>query len=157
MAAPVPVAAIDLTMSDDDSIHRRGPDSCGNPHHAQILRSLRRQLHNCQQALEQATANHAQEIRAKEDIIAERQGRIVDLVARNTGQADEMRRLQAGIDALRDRLNGRGKRQKRVGCFHFVFLGLNTLTKHRHGPRNYRPSSTEVDNSPTTQYSPSRM
>lgn len=111
MAAAMP--AIDLTEDDDDVLSKAHPTSCANPNHAVIVSSMRQQL------LEQQRAKEVlqQRINSKDADIANRQARIADLQARDVGRLAEIRRLQARIDTLEDRLNSRGKRQQRVSYF----------------------------------------
>lgn len=101
---------IDLTEDDNDSAGERHSNSCGNPHHASTLSSMRKKLHDQQREI----AVFKQQIAARDAASAERQARIADLQARDAGRLAEIARLQAKVDMLQDRLSGRGKRQKRV-------------------------------------------
>jgi len=137
---------IDLTEPENESVHGEGSDICENPNHAHTLTSMRKQLHNKEKAIQQAKADYQQELNAKNATIAERQTRIVNLAERDAGRVAEIARLQEELDALKDRLANRGKRQKRVSylSLHDEFRTSSRIclkhspyaNKDRHGPRN---------------------
>ncbi|OIW24493.1 hypothetical protein CONLIGDRAFT_673664 [Coniochaeta ligniaria NRRL 30616] len=105
-----PLDPIDLTQDDSDSDSDALGIACGNPHHAIILNAMRKQLHDNQEEI----AELEQRIGTRDATIADRQARIADLQTRDAGRVAEITRLEGQVTALRDRLGGRGKRQKRT-------------------------------------------
>lgn len=104
--------AIDLTRTDGESEGEKFSVPCGDPHHAILLKAMRKQLHDKQQEI----AELENRIDTRDATIADRQARIADLQARDVTRVAEIRRLEAQVTALRDRLDRREKRHKRVSC-----------------------------------------
>lgn len=110
--APPLTHTIDLTQ-DDESERQGSTDECNDPHHAVILHGFRKNILDQGREIQDLKES----IEAKDRAAGNRQRRIIDLQARDGGRLAEIHRLEGEVTALRDRLNGRGKRQKRVSYF----------------------------------------
>lgn len=105
-----PMGMIDLTQDDDGSDGDESLKPCGNPHHAVLLDAMRRQLHEKRQEIVELE----QRIETRDATITDRQHIIAELHTRDADRVADITRLQGQVTTLQDKLNGRGKRHKRV-------------------------------------------